>query len=215
MANIYTDEVRIVQYEKLKKQKKAYEAVFAVCMLLLLIIAFAAVFQFLFQGAIWGLFLNEMGDFWMGIGLLICSGFSIYALFQRDWRWLVPVTIVVGFLTGGLFAIPLLPAAITSFFWEKLKNEEGFPDFKITQVEQNDRQQAIVKNLEQRAVAEGTRIRQESLNADAGMGDLLDQNSPQVLPADLRGYHERSRDVDAAVQPIPQHDDRMDSLEDL
>jgi len=214
MANIYTDEIRIARYEKLKKQKKACDAVFAVCMLILLIIAFAAVFMNLFQGAIWGLFLNEMGSFWMGIGMLVCAGFSVYALFQRDWRWLVPVTVVVGFLTGGLFAIPLLPAAVTSFFWEKLKDEEGFPDFKVTQVEQNDRQQTIVKNLEQRAVAEGTRIRQEALDANAGMGDLLDANT-QALPADLRNYHERSRDAEAAVQPIQQHDNRMDSLEDL
>lgn len=215
MANIYTDEVRIARYEKLRGQKKLYDLIFGICVLILLVMTAGLAVGGLLRGIVWGLFINQMGDFFATIGLLVCCGFSLYAISRRDWHWLLPVTIAVGIFSGGLFLFPLLPSLAVSVFWSKLKEEEGFPDFKITQVEQRDREQAIIKNLEHRAVENGTRVRQETLRTDADMNDLLDENAPQVLPAELRSYHERSRDAEAAVVPAAQHDDRMDSLEDL
>jgi MFS family permease len=214
MANIYTDDARVARYEKLRRQKKIYEAVFAVCMIILLLISLIMVFSSLFRGAIWGLFLNQMGDFWMGIGLLLCAGFAVYALFTRNWRWIIAAAVITGFLTGGLFSLPLLPSLVVSFFWENLKNEEGFPDFKVTGVEQKNSEQKIVQNLEKRALQEGTRVRQEALDPDAGMGDLLEDNQ-QVLPAELRNYHERSSNADPVARAADKHDSVMDTLEDL
>lgn len=221
MATLYTDESRIARYDICRKKAKRCEKAFDFSMWAMLLIAVTEILPQLARGFLYGVFIGELGPFFVMLAVIAIIVFGVYAVFRRDSRFLLGALLVSGFagypfyiLFGYLTPIVLLPALIASAGWRRLSEEEGFPEFIITFAEQSSQQTKQVSRAHHRAVEAGTRTEQAELDAHADMRDLLDEGAEQ-LPAELKNYHNRSLGSDAVVQLQQPHDDRMDDIEDL
>lgn len=223
MANLYTDEVRLARYEMCRRRAKRCETVFDISMWSMILLALLEVGPNLAKGFLYGIFIGDLEPFFVMLAVTAAMVFSIYAIFRRDWRFLlgglicslVLTTFGVFMLFGYLSPVVLLIAMVVSLDWRRLEKEEGFPHFEISYAEWQGQQKLQERRARSRAVQSGTYVRQEQLNAHADMSDLLDTDAEQ-LPAELKNYHNRSFGADAVVRPGQQpHSDRMDQLDDM
>ena len=223
MASILTDESRQARYAVLRKRKKILERIFDIMMWGTLLELFIEIVSQFVSGVLQGIFMGELIPFFVFLFVLAAGVFSVYALFRRDLRFLLPAVILTGLMNGmGCFVAfgVLLPvflsiAGINSIFWAKLKQEEGFPLFDISFIEEQERQKVQEKRTEYRTLQAQIRAAQETLDTDAEMTDLLDADTKKdYMPAHLNNYHERYRNADAVVQIPEAHDDKMDLVEE-
>ena len=222
MANILTDESRLTRYSVLRKRKKILETIFDISMFLIILAAATEIIPQFISGVLQGFFLGELRPFFVFLGVTLSMAFFVYALFRRDWRFLLPALILSLLLTGGGFfcglgsllsPFAIAAALIVSFFWLKLQKEEGFPLFEITFNEEQERQKVQEKRTEYRTLQAQIREAQEKPDSNAEMTDLLDADSQKdFMPAHLSNYHERYRNADAVVHSVQPHDDRMDTV---
>ena len=222
MANILTDESRLARYSVMRKRKKWIEIVFDISMWAMLLAALTEIIPQFFSGVLRGIFLGELMPFAAFLAVLAGMAFFIYAIFRRDFRFLIPALVLsLLFDVAGVFAglgALLAPLALTvslvdSFFWLALQHEEGFPQFEISIAEEQEKKAVQEKRTEYRTLQAQVREAQEQLNPNAEMTDLLDAGiEPEHMPAHLSNYHERYRNADAVVRPQQVHGDRMDEV---
>lgn len=212
MSNLYTDEQQEQRYAHLRDKKKKTETMFAVfwiltalcdalCLMMAmnftvgtgqyLVILFdivLAVLQFL------GLYLR-IGRFTLSSFLPMAAGY-ICGLSAASHN---------GTLNFALSIIPI--AAVTGWGlwlqkqWAFLKEQEGFPTFKIDRNQTQQRAKNAERITKLASIAEGART-EASPNAGE-MKDLLDTGA-QAAASELSGYHDRSRHV-SGVQTAKQY----------
>lgn len=148
MASIYTDEIRIAHYESCKKRARRCELIFGICMCAMILIALAEIGNLLIEGVFDGILQGEFGLFFARLCTAAVTVFSLLAIYRRSLRLLVGALLaacicaVTGLFVmfGVITPFLLLPAVIAGVSWNKLGQEEGFPQFEITYSEKVDRQ---------------------------------------------------------------------------
>lgn len=196
------DELRLIRYEKCRKQKKIIDIVIGICLVSAIVLTFAGIDSGLFS--------------------VISMAAGIFAIYYRNWRVTAIVTAVVGILLifglngdlGFIQLFTLIVALICDFFWSKLKAQEGFPMFILIEKRLNTSQKAKTYTARKNAVESGIRAAASDINANSDMQDLFDE-TPDALNADLKGYQERSLNADPLVHAAERHSDIMDVLEEL
>lgn len=159
MASIYTDDVRIAHYESCKKRAKLCGILFGVSMWAMMLIALTECADLLTDGVFGGLLGGEIGMFVKKLCTAAVTVFAALACWRRDWRLLLGALLgaslcaVLGlFGIFGVFSPPfLLAALIAGILWQRLSQEEGFPQFEIPYEEKIDRQRAEQLRIRSRA----------------------------------------------------------------
>ena len=222
MSSIYTDDSRLVRYEKLRKKKKILEWILDAAMLIALLLAAGEVVPNLLESVLGSLTsLRDMGTVVLALAAVACMAAAIYAIYKKNCVITLAVLVLTAALIGTgavrywgiLQPLPLGTALICHFLWIPLTKEEGYPQFQLEVNRHQATEQAWDFSSRQRAVETGARTA-PAAEDDKDMRDLLSEGA-DVLNAELHGYRERSQGADPLVHAAEQHDSAMDSLEEL
>ena len=220
MASIYTEDSRLVRYEKLRKRKSVLETVLGIAMLLALLLAAGEVVPSLLESILGSLtLLREFSTFFLSLAAVACMAGVIFAIYKKDWRITLIVYAVTCILIGcgairywGSFQpAPLTVALICDLFWAPLTKEEGFPQFRLEVDRHTATEKAWDFTAKKRALETGART---EATGETDMRDLLVEG-PDSLGADLTGYQERSMNADPLTKAAEAHSEVMDTLEEL
>lgn len=219
MASIYTDESREARYDKLRKKRDRCEKVFSVCMWLSLFIGITTFGIGTVYGLISGVFLGEMMPLIISLFASASCALAIYAVYAKNWKLTLAALLITAVLiplqvSEVVCAVVLIPVLIANVLWERLSKEEGFPEFRITQQEFDERRKSMERQTKKRALALGVRV--AATDQSSEMGDLLDAGSDTpIMPGDLHAYHERGRQTSVVETAPVLQQGNMDSLEDI
>ncbi len=221
MASIYTDEERETRYIRLRKKKRICDRIFDICMIAALLFGLLSVGD-TGQILMGGLGSINFGMILLGLfGLLVIAGVVI-AVYKKDWRITAAelVLLLLGGYSMALTEISVFMLGVITFItligdvlWHRLSEQEGFPTFEIGYMEEKERQKAMQRYAENRAVAAG--VRAEPAAPDDVMHDLLDADTDvQSVTQKLSGQHDRYRDAQAVEHGREQYvPGVMDTLE--
>lgn len=221
MASLYTDEAREERYFRLRAKKKRLDGLLDITMWITLACAAIVIIPGAMSAFLNGVFLGDMRTLLEFLMSVAVCGFTVYAIYCKNFRHVIIAMIGVALLTmlagamSLIVMIPLIIAAVVSWEWGKLEKEEGFPHFDITYAEREERERTAESRARNRAIQAGARI--SSVGQSSDMGDLLDAgHDTMVLAPTLRGQHDRylgSTQQNTAPQPVNQG--IMDSLESI
>lgn len=197
-----TDQYLRIQYEKCRKQKKVLEFIQPTSLLTAIILA-ALCAEIIM------------------LVIMIAGAVAIYHF--KDWRFTAVIAAVIalsilcffGFRAPECYTLilPLISTVICDYLWSRLKTQVGFPLFQYD-FRPEESQKAKVYTSKKNAVESGVRATASDAQKDSEMKELFDE-SPEVLNAELKGYHDRHLNADPLV-PVPeQHSELMDSLEEF
>ena len=222
MASVYSDREREERYSKLRRKKKAMDKFFDWSMYAVIAGALLIVIPSIYMGVLSSLFLGKMLEFFASILAMFAAAAGIYAVYRKDPR----ITALIAVLqlifcvaaSEGLADLLMLVVMILEVCvqasWQKLTQEEGFPDFDITLNEYAAREKDYARQAEIRAVTAGLRTDAELPRSNA-MDDLL-SDRVQAAPQHLHTYHDRStRSAVPEVQPLPAASALMGTLEEI
>lgn len=231
MVSLYTDKAREERYFRLRRRKKLCDRILSIALLASILIGFAEIAGELLappllKGLRGGLDTASLPMPSLHNVFPIASMILVpIAAQKRSWILaaiatpMILLSAVFGLLCKfliGVLDLPLLAGIIyAGRIWEHLKEQEGFPRFRIDFEEYKQREENQNHYIEQRAIDEGVREEQDILETDAEMDDLTDSGAaPQRLGAKLQRYHERSVGSDAVLHPVDEHR-IMKDLEEL
>ena len=223
MASIYTDDARLVRYEKMRKRKDILEKIRGACMIIALLLAIDEAVPTLLDSVVGGLaMLRGLDSFFVSIIAVLTAAAAIFAIYKRNWIISIVVLAVVGLMCSigvlhfwGFFLIaPLFVSLICDFFWAKLSQEEGFPQFRLEIGRHEATEKAWDYTARKNALESGARVAATGSESDRDMHDLLDE-SAEVINAGLTGYQARSEGADPLVHKGEKHSDIMDTLEEF
>ena len=223
MADLNADVIRFARYEKCRKKKSIIEKILGFVMAAAIILALCEVIPLAFSSIFGGLMLTAGLDMLaVTIVSAACMAAVIYAVYKRNWRITLAVLAAVIILTaagilqytGAFQPVPLTAALICDLMWLPLEKEEGFPLFQVPLNSHEAVEKARDYTIRKSAVESGARSAVSDTPADSDMLDLLDDKA-ETINAELKEYHERSRNADPTVHASENHSSNMDALENL
>lgn len=226
MVSPYTDESREARYDMLRGKAERCDKLFGNCLKFSIVIGLCESACSLFSGPMGSVLSAGMVKLQSGGNSLISiavMAFACIAIASRSWKLVIAAlaAVIIAGVAGcfcmlqiGLIDIIFLSlAARASFTYANLREEEGFPRFRIDFEETEARTASQVRYIKKRALESGVREAQETLDPNAEMADLLDAGSDkQFLNAELSNYHDRFHGADAVVHEPELHDDSMEEL---
>lgn len=223
MASYLTDEEREERYFRLRKKVRLCDRLFGVTAIVLIVFFILNLTDFTFSFS--SLLSGDMKPFIQLVLIAAMCAFGVTAAYRKK-LLLVLLSLLIGLLMpflvgafGFLFLAAMLPSIPAAVIWQKLEKEEGFPQFRISIAETQERQKLTEQRVRFRALQAGTRVTEEAASAAGakdGMNDLLDagRDTP-ILTRDLHGYHARNENAQAFENAPQTISGNMDSLEDF
>ena len=223
MASYLTDEEREERYFRLRKKVRLCDRLFGVTAIILIVFFVLNLTDFTFSFS--SLLSGDMKPFIRLVLIAAMCAFGVAAAYRKK-LLLVLLSILIGLLMpflvgpfGFLFLAAMLPSIPAAVIWQKLEKEEGFPQFRISIAETQERQKLTEQRVRFRALQAGTRVAEEAASAAGakdGMNDLLDAGcDTPILTRDLHGYHARNENAQAFENAPQTISGNMDSLEDF
>lgn len=229
MVSLYTDKAREERYFRLRRRRKRCEKISGIAFAVTVVVGLTELAADLFSGLILaGLTGQESKEVPLpGILTLLPAAamiLAVVAVIRKNWLIAAADILFIIFLAMfgflckfyiGVLDIPPLGAMVyVGRVWERLKEQEGFPRFRIDYEETQNRERLQAGFIEHRAVEEGVREEQEELDPGAAMEDLMDAGkSKQQLGAKLQNYHNRYEGADAVIHAADKTTGVMNELE--
>ena len=219
MADGQTEEARLARYEKCRRQVRFAEFILNIAMFTALVLAAGELFPQLLVNFLGTVTLSRGWDALLALLLTIAdAAAAVYVIHKRKWIFTLGVLILTlgligaGYISywGLLLPIPLAAALIAHLILLPLQNEEGYPHFTIEHEDRAAHEKAIVQSIVRRAVESNVRTVPDGQPGE--MHDLLDEQTVQALPAELKAYKDRSQAAAPAVKPAGMHSGTMDEL---
>lgn len=223
MASYLTDEEREGRYFRLRKKVRTCDRLFGVTVIILIVFIILNLTDFTFTFS--RMLSGDFQPFFQLMLIFVMCAFGVTAAYRKK-LLLVLLSLLIGLLMpflvgmfGFLFLAAMLPSIPAAVIWQKLEKEEGFPLFRISIAETQERQKLTEQRIRFRALQAGARVAEEAAAsagaAPDGMTDLLDAGDAPILTRDLHGYHARSEQAQAFENAPQQISGNMDSLEDF
>lgn len=231
MVSLYTDKAREERYFRLRKRKKRSELIFGISLAASALFCLTEMAAELFSGPLLkgvsggltsqALSMPGLHTIFTAASMIL----AIVAVCRKSWILAamdIPLVLICGViglycpLMIGMYNLPVLAASVyAGRIWEKLKEQEGFPRFRIDFEEYKHHEEAQSQYIERRAVESGVREEQDLLDPNAEMDELFDDGVLQRVGARLQKYHDRSLGGDAVIHPAEQPNGVMDELEEF